>query len=138
MKRNRFGRKSLSRGESIVEVVASAIIFLMLMALFQSAVMFCTSAQKKSEQIRQDTAEICKKLQTSPATVTDSGKKYEFYAISADGSDVGNKVFEVQANLEQKEVSYQDADGTSQKVIFYLYGKTGQKNETGEPGGDSP
>ena len=52
-------------GESLVEVTVSAVIFLMMMAVLQGSISFCTNAQHKSEEIRQENAEICRNLQSA-------------------------------------------------------------------------
>ena len=39
-------------GETLVEVLAAFAVFLILMAVMQSAVSFCTNAQGKSKEIR--------------------------------------------------------------------------------------
>lgn len=114
-------RRRERSGESIVEVMVSAVIFLMLMSVLQGAVMFSSSAQKKSQEIRQDTAKICEGLQlaTASGNVIES---YKFYATSTDGSVVGNQVFSISALKQKKTVSYTDSDGNASEVTFYLYG----------------
>ncbi len=111
-------------GESIVEVMVSAAVFLLLMAVLQGAVLFCNSAQKKSQQIRKDTAEICKKLPSAPISENGSDN-YVFYAVSADGTVVGDRVFSISAKKQKKEVSYEGADGEASSVTFYLFGTDG-------------
>lgn len=120
MRRRQINNRS---GETIVEVMVSVLIFLMLMAVLQGAIMFCNSAQKKSLQIRQDTAEICRSLQS--ATAEDNGSaNFDFYAArSTDPSDIGYKVFTISAPKQKKTVSYGPA-GEASSTIFYMYGGT--------------
>ncbi len=121
MKRRKTGSRS---GESIVEVMVSAVIFLMLVAALQTAIMFCNSAQRKSQQIREDTATICENLQMTSPQGNGMGT-YEFYASSADGTVIGNKVFTITAEKQKKQVSYTGADGDTSNATFYLYGSGG-------------
>ncbi len=111
-------------GDSIVEVMVSTVIFLMLMAVLQGAMMFSNSAQNKSRQIRQDIAKIYRELQKSTAEGTEVGT-YEFYASSADGTVIGNEVFLISALKQRKTVTYTDADGEPSQVTFYLFGTDG-------------
>lgn len=111
-------------GESIVEVIASILIFLLLVAALQGAILFASSAQKKSLQIRQDTARICEELQTAVA-VDGSLETFDFYATSADGTIIGNHVFSIPVVKQQKKVAYTGVDGESSEATFYLFGESG-------------
>lgn len=123
MKIRRIGGRS---GETIVEVMVSAVIFLMLVAVLQGAIMFCNSALKKSQQIRQDTAEICKKLQKASAegtSVVEKGSEdFKFYAVSANGTTIGDQVFSIPIRKQEKIVEYDSTSGAKSKVSFYLFG----------------
>lgn len=114
-------RRDSRLGETIVEVMVSAVIFLILMAILQGAVMFSNAAQKKSQQIRQDTATICKELQSATA-VDDEENSYSFYAVSTDETIVGDKVFTIPVKKQKKPVTYTGADGESSEVTFYMFG----------------
>lgn len=116
-------------GESLVEVMASAVIFLMMAAMLQGAISFCSSAQQKNQQLRRTNAQICEKLREelrkNPGSVTPAGSPadYQFNAISADGNHVGTEIlFEINVPLGRKEVSYQDESGSDKTVTFYLFG----------------
>ena len=50
MKKNRY-----NCGETLVEVMVSIVIFLLLIAVLQGSVSFCTKAQNKSRDIRNNT-----------------------------------------------------------------------------------
>lgn len=108
-------------GESIVEVMAGAVVFLLLMAILTRAVMFGNKAQEKSRQIRRQTSELCKNLRTT-SEVDDGTVPHEFYAVSTDGTVTGNQVFTITAPKKKKDVPYTKADGSTQTVTFYLYG----------------
>ena len=110
-------------GETMVEVMASIVIFLLMMAILQGAISFSSNAQAKSRQIRETNAEICQKLQETPYSSSGGGKvKYSFKATSADGSITGvSELFSVEVELGRKDVSY--TDGTeSKQTTFYLFG----------------
>ncbi len=57
------GRKNrLNAGETLAEAMVSALLFLLMMALIQGAVSFCSNAQKKSARLREQNALICTQL----------------------------------------------------------------------------
>lgn len=113
-------RKKNCSGETIVEVLVSAMIFLLLMAVLQGAITFCSSAQKKSSKIRKNNAEMLKAIESTPITGNGTGT-YEFYAYDIEEANRGNKVFSVNADLGRKDVSYEDTDGNTRTVHFYLF-----------------
>lgn len=111
-------RVRINSGESMVEIMVSIVIFLMMMAVMQGAISFCSNAQTKSVQIREANAEICQKLETS--AYTDNGNAtYSFKATSADGATSGTEtLFSVEVELGKKEVS--DSEGKT--TTFYMFG----------------
>lgn len=134
-------------GESLVELMVSAVIFLMMMAALQGSISFCTNAQHKSEQIRETNAEICRSLQIAPYAPGAENKTYLFKATTADGETPGAEaavLFSIAVELGTKEVTYQDADGTSKTATFYIFGPSGAGggSRTAEAldssGGDTP
>ena len=54
-------------GETLVEIMVSAMLFLMMMAIIQGAISFCTNAQHKSREIRESNGEICNKVRQGTA-----------------------------------------------------------------------
>ena len=107
-------------GETLVEVMVCAVLFLMMAAVMQGAISFSTNAQHKSEQIRENNAKICRSLRTT-GTTENGTKTYTFKATSMDGSVEGEEVFTIEVPLGKKE-AYQDGQGNNQTVYFYLYG----------------
>ena len=112
-----------SSGETLVEIMVSGLLFLLLMAVMQGAISFCSSAQQKSGQLRKTNAEICNTLRRSentPGTVNGSAEM-AFRAVAADGT-VGNQVFTIPVELEERSVT---ADGKT--AVFYSFapGSTG-------------
>ena len=130
-------RIHLSSGESLVEVMVSAVIFLMMMAVLQGAISFCTNAQHKSREIRERNAEICWNLQTASYIPGPDSKNYIFKATTAEGETPGAEAAElfcVDVELGAKEVAFRESDGTSKTVTFYLFGTSGAPGA----GGDTP
>lgn len=120
-------------GESLVEVLVSMLIFLMMVAVMQGAISFCTNAQHKSEQIRKNNAEICEKAWKTEPVAAGGTAFFQFTAVSADGSLAGTTtLFKIETRLGEKKVSCTDADGNTREYTFYVY------MEPSETGGGSP
>ncbi len=124
-------------GESLAEVMVSAVIFFIMMAVLQGAISFSTNAQHKSEEIREKNAQICRNLQTTSYVPGAESRNYVFKATTADGETPGSEaavLFRIAVELGTKEVTCLEADGTSETITFYLYG-----TPVGEStGGDTP
>ena len=128
-------RKYRKSGETLVEVMVCAVLFLLMAAVMQGAVSFGTNALHKSARIRETNQEICRALRTAEtAEVKTVG--YTFRAVSQDGSTAGSEVFTIQVPLGSKTVSYEDEQGGSQTAVFYLYGPV--KDLDGGTGGGDP
>lgn len=113
-------------GETLTEVTAAMVIFLIVAAVLQGAVTFGVSAMKKSKEIRQRNTQICRDLQSAAYTDSGSGAEFSFRAISADGSESGTAVlFRVNTGLGHRDVSYTDENGNEKTVTFYVYGEAG-------------
>lgn len=110
-------------GETIVEVLAGAVIFLLLMAILQGAVAFSGRAQRKSQNLREDFSAMSRKLEETPtaANPEEGSAVYEFYAYDTDEKVQGNQVFAITAGLGQKDVSYEDSEGRTKTVRFYAF-----------------
>lgn len=129
-KRIQHGRS----GETLVEVMVCAVLFLMMVAVMQGAISFAANALQKSAQIRENHAAICRSLRESGEAVTGIDKKScTFRATSVDGSGTGNEVFTVDVVLGKKTVSYPDGQGGSHTVDFYLYGPVDEEAGGGGP-----
>ena len=111
-------RKNGKSGETLVEIMVSAFLFLILMAVMQGAISFCTNARHKSEQIRAANAEICQNLHSALTAQDNGSSSFDFRAVSADGNVEGKQVFSVNVEMKRKEAS--NGDG-SKKVTFYLF-----------------
>lgn len=126
MRVNRIHKKS---GETLVEILVSGFLFLMMMAVLQGAVSFCSSAQQKSRQLRDSNARLCQNLRAADGIAGEANgeKELSFRAVSPDGSQIGSHVFTVKAALEKKDIS----DGEGRKTTFFLFAPK-------ETGGGSP
>lgn len=119
MKRLKNYRKS---GETLVEVMVCAVLFLLMAAVMQGAISFSTNAQHKSQQIRENNTKICRSLRTMDI-VGNGNKPYTFNATFMDGSMEGDEVvFTIEVPLGKKTVTYPDGQNNNQTVDFYLYG----------------
>ncbi len=119
-------------GETLVEVLAAAAVFLLMMAVMQGAVSFCTNAQHKSRQIRAVNAQICRDLKTA-ANETPAGEAVFRFEASASGQTGGTVLFEVPVKLAEKRVPYKREDGTAGEAVFYLF-----RPASGTGGGEGP
>ncbi len=75
-------------GDTLVEVMASIFIFLLMMGILQGAVSYSSASMRKNQEIRQENAEILKKLSMAQAAPRDDGKNQPvdlaFRAVNAD------------------------------------------------------
>ena len=111
------------RGETMVEVLVSMVLFLMLFAVMLGAVRFASNAQVRAETIRQRATALQRDLRSQTPSRGDS-KTYQFVAVSEDGGTTGSRVFQVP--LREQTVT---ARGGGDEVTFYLYGP--EKGGTG-------
>ena len=111
------------RGETMVEVLVSMVLFLMLFAVMLGAVHFASNAQVRAEAIRQRATALQRDLRRQTPTGGDS-KTYQFVAVSEDGGTTGSRVFQVP--LREQAVTARDG---GDEVTFYLYGP--EKGGTG-------
>ena len=111
-------------GETLVEILAAAAIFLLMMGIMQGAISFCTNAQHKSAAIRSVNAEICRKLRVTTPASAGGAATYSFRAISLDGTQQSGVLFEVETDLGKKDVTYRDEAGVERTVTFYLFQST--------------
>lgn len=111
------------RGETMVEILVSMVLFLMLFAVMLGAVRFASNAQVRAETIRQRATALQRELRRQTPTGGDS-KTYQFVAVTEDGGTTGSRVFQVP--LREQTVT---ARGGGDEVTFYLYGP--EKGGTG-------
>lgn len=108
-------------GETIVEVAVSAVVFLLLMAVLQSAVTFSTAALDKNKRQRADHAEMMEALQTATAEPSTQMYKYTFYAYDATETIKGHEVFDITVSATTKKASFTDTQGLARTVTFSVF-----------------
>lgn len=89
-KKNRW-----NRGETLVEVMAAMVIFLLLMGILQGSVKYSRAALEKSRLLREQNEEICESVRNAKQENNGSKTTMTFQAVSADGEVTGNQVFSV-------------------------------------------
>lgn len=110
------------KGETLVEMMVSIVVFLLLVAVLQGSVAFCTSAQDKSRQIREDANRAVEAFYKERNTGTPSVQpKEELSFLTAEGYDA----FTVDTVPEEWTVTYDDTEGEQQQASFHTYGKAG-------------
>lgn len=110
------------RGDTIVEVAASFVILLLVIAMFTAAVQFSNRLSLKADRIRADAAAAAAALRDDTPDDTAANGTVT-YNISLKGSGV--KLFSVDAQLEADTVTYTGSDGNEKTVTFYRYAKEG-------------
>ena len=73
------------RGESMVEILVSTVVFMMLLGALNGAVGFSANAQRKAEQLRKDAAALERSVRTTGTTESDGSGQYRFRGANADG-----------------------------------------------------
>ncbi len=107
------------RGESLVELMASSVIFLLLLATLHGAVRFSSGSLRKAEAIRENAAALQESLRSAPV---EEGVPAEitFQAVSPDGSVTGGSVlFRVPVKLQTKRATGSSGD----EVEFRVFGE---------------
>lgn len=127
------GRVKKKAGETLVEVMASIFLFLILLAILNGAISYCSNALVKNKEIRSENAKILEGLQKAQET-TGSSLKMDFVATNADMTVKGNQVFTVTVDLAKKKVNYTDSAGKDQNTSFSLF-QYNEDSESGDGGG---
>lgn len=100
-KKNRW-----NRGETLVEVMAAMVIFLLLMGILQGSVKYSRAALEKSRLLREQNEEICESVRNEIQENNGAQTTMTFQAVSADGEVTGNQVFSVPVIPEKKQAKY--------------------------------
>ena len=93
------------RGESMVEILVSTVVFMLLLGALNGAVGFASNAQRKSEQLRRDATELQESVRGN--------------AEVADGEDTDIDAFRVK--VKKQTVNAKTEDGKT--VPFYRFAK---------------
>lgn len=106
------------RGESMVEILVSTVVFMLLLGALNGAVGFASNAQRKSEQLRQDAAELQESVRDG-TPVGDDTESYDFKVTTSDGEDTNIDAFRVK--VKKQTVNARTNDGKT--VPFYRFAK---------------
>ena len=108
------------RGETLVEVLVSTVVFLLLLAALSGAVAFAHNAEVRSGEIRDHANELQRSVRSGTAKGED-GQTFEFRSVSSDGSTGDNVLFSVKA----KKQTITASDDAGNQTDFYVFGKEG-------------
>lgn len=123
-KKNRW-----NRGETLVEVMAAMVIFLLLMGILQGSVKYSRAALEKSRRLREQNEEICERVRDAIQENNGAQTTMNFQAVSADGEVTGNQVFSVPVIPEKKQAEYTDQGNGKQTMVFYVYGAAAKSKD---------
>ena len=108
------------RGETLVEVLVSTVVFLLLLAALSGAVAFAHNAEVRSGEIRDHANELQRSVRSGTAKGEDR-PPFEFRSVSSDGSTGDNVLFSVKA----KKQTITASDDAGNQTDFYVFGKEG-------------
>ena len=123
-KKNRW-----NRGETLVEVMATMVVFLLLMGILQGSVRYSRAALEKSRFLREQNEEICESVRNARQENNGAQTTMTFQAVSADGEVTGNQVFSVPVIPEKKQAEYTDQGNGKQTMVFYVYGAVAKSKD---------
>ena len=101
------------RGESMVEILVSTVVFMLLLGALNGAVGFASNAQRKSEQLRRDATQLQESVRENAEVA------YDFKVTTSDGEDTDIDAFRVK--VKKQTVNAKTEDGKT--VPFYRFAK---------------
>ncbi len=107
------------RGESMVEILVSTVVFMLLLGALNGAVGFASNAQRKSEQIRKDATELQESVRGNAEVVDGDTETYNFKVTTSEGADTDIDSFRVK--VKKQTVNAQTEDNKT--VPFYRFAK---------------
>lgn len=107
------------RGESLVEVICAAAIFLIALTALHGGVRFAHSAMEKAGELRTDAAEFHRELEDGDAFIV-GAEEYVFYLTEEDGTTFSEEAFRVTVGLGEKTVIRNGEDPVSFAVFCPL------------------
>ena len=107
------------RGESMVEILVSTVVFMLLLGALNGAVGFASNAQRKSEQIRKDATELQESVRGNAQVVDGEDAEYDFQIASSDSDATYGDAFRVK--VKKQTVNAQTEDNKT--VPFYRFAK---------------
>lgn len=112
-------RLKSQRGETLVELMVSIVIFLLLLGTLAGAISFATAAQQKAQSLRDNAAAFQQNVRHGTAT-GDTMKTEAFYATTYDESQTGTQAV-CSIPLKQQTITATGADGTT-TTDFSVFG----------------
>lgn len=112
-------RLKSQRGETLVELMVSTVIFLLLLGTLAGAISFATAAQQKAQSLRDNAAAFQQSVRHGTAT-GDTMKTEAFYATTYDESQTGTQAV-CCIPLKQQTITATGADGTT-TTDFAVFG----------------
>ena len=107
------------RGESLVEVICAAAIFLIALTALHGGVRFAHSAMEKAGELRTDAAEFHRELEDGDAFIV-GAEEYVFYLTEEDGATSSEEAFRITVGLGEKTVIRNGEDPVSFAVFCPL------------------
>lgn len=87
------------RGESMVEILVSAAVFMLLLGALNGAVGFASNAQRRAEQLREDAVVLQREVRAGTPDGDDAAA-YDFRAATPDGTETGLNAFRVRVKKQ--------------------------------------
>lgn len=87
------------RGESMVEILVSTVVFMLLLGALNGAVGFASNAQRKAEQLREDAVVLQREVRAGTPAGDDTAT-YDFRAATPDGTETGLNAFRVRVKKQ--------------------------------------
>lgn len=112
-------RLKSQRGETLVELMVSIVIFLLLLGTLAGAISFATAAQQKAQSLRDNAAAFQQSVRHGTAK-GDTPKTEDFYATTYDESQTGTQAV-CRILLKQQTITATGADGTT-TTDFSVFG----------------
>ena len=107
------------RGESMVEILVSTVVFMLLLGALNGAVGFASNAQRKSEQLRRDATELQESVRGSAEVADGEAAAYDFKVTTSNGEDTDIDAFRVK--VKKQTVNAKTEAGKT--VPFYRFAK---------------
>ena len=107
------------RGESMVEILVSTVVFMLLLGALNGAVGFASNAQRKSEQLRRDATELQESVRGNAEVADGEAAAYDFKVTTSNGEDTDIDAFRIK--VKKQTVNAKTEDGKT--VPFYRFAK---------------
>ncbi|WP_318361567.1 hypothetical protein [uncultured Agathobaculum sp.] len=105
------------RGESMVEILVSTVVFMMLLGALNGAVGFSANAQRKAEELRKDAAELQRSVREQTAAGEDTQTIGFHQILPESGAESTQDAFRVTVKKQTVEAAADDG----KRVTFYRF-----------------